>query len=129
MTYACGKNGLIYVSGTELSQANSWAISIDTPTTGYSVFGSSWEEVCVGVNSWSGNVAGYHDQDAKVLADAATAGVAVALLIYPSRTDLTTYYNGSAAFGYGSEGSTGGGPVGESSDFTGSGTLTRTGFS
>lgn len=122
-----GKNGLIYVSGTQLTYANAWSIKIDTDSVEVPVFGDSWKSRLPGLNDWSGNVAGFHDQDGKTLQTAATAGVAVALLIYPKRTDLSTYYSGSAIFSFGSEGGMDA-AVGASADFVGDGALTLTGF-
>jgi len=126
--FASGKNGLIYISGTELSVANAWSIAINQPAGAYAIFGDKWMRQDVAINDWSGSVAGYHDQDSKQLQTAATAGVAVALLIYPKRTDLTTYYSGSAVFSFSSDGAVGAGPVTGGSNFVGDGELAMTGF-
>lgn len=126
----CGINGLIYISGTELSEANAWAIAIKHDKSKFATFGDSWKELCFGPGEWSGSIAGYHEQDSKRLQDAALAGIAVALLIYPKRSDLTTYWSGSAGFDFDSSGEAeGGGPVVASATFEGDGTLTPTGFS
>jgi hypothetical protein len=126
-TFVHGKNGLIYLSGTELSAANAWNLKIDTDSAETSVFGDSWKSRQVGLNDWSGNVSGFHDQDSKPLQTAATAGVSVALLIYPKRSDLSTYYSGSAIFSFSSEAGMDA-AVGASADFVGNGALTMTGF-
>lgn len=128
MAYICGKNGLIYISGAEWADANAWSISIEKDVSGYSVFGDTYERQCVGLIRWSGSLSGFHDQDGKQLQDAAVATIAVALLIYPDRTDNTTYYNGSALFSFDSAGEVGGAAVTANASFTGSGALTITGF-
>jgi len=128
-TYVCGKNGLIYISAVEFAEANAWSISIEQDMNEYAVFGDVSYTQCVGLYRWSGSISGYHDQDGKELQTAATAGVVVALLIYPNRSDLSTYYNGSAGFTFDSSGELGGGAVAANASFTGSGDLTMTGFS
>ena len=52
----------------------------------------------------------------------------VALLIYPDSSDGTTYYSGSAIFGFGASADMSS-AVGRTADFTGTGTLSATGFS
>lgn len=128
VTAVSGKNGLIYVSATEIVGANSWSIAVEHESIQYAVFASEWQNTLSGIKSWSGNIGAVHDQAAKLLAAAAIADATVALLIYPDRSDLSTYYSGSAVFSYSSEASMDG-VVGESADFTGHSTLTQTGFS
>ena len=126
----CGVNGLIYVSGVELGEANSWGIAVKTDKSKFATFGDSWKELCFGPSEWSGSIGGYHEQDSKRLQDAAVARIAVALLIYPKRSDLTTYYSGNAGFDFDSSAEAeGGGPVACSASFEGDSTLTMTGFS
>jgi hypothetical protein len=60
---------------------------------------------------------------------AVTALTTVLISIYPSRSDLTTYYSGSAVFGGFSNEAPTDGAISWSVDFTGDGTLTLTGFS
>jgi len=127
--YVCGKNGLIYISGSEWADANAWSISIEQETAEYAVFGDTAYRTCIGLYRWSGSLSGYQDIDGKQLQDAATAGVSVALLIYPKRTDLTTYYDGSAIFNFDSAGEFGGAAVTANASFTGDGALTITGWS
>ncbi len=124
-----GKNGLIYLSGTELEEANAWSISINTVGTAeYSKFGDSWMRRNAGINDWSGTLAAWHDRDSKRLQDAVTARTAVAILIYPQRGDLTTFYNGSAIFEMGSSADMTSN-VNNTASFVGDNTLTMTGFS
>lgn len=123
-----GLNGLIYISGAELEGANAWSINIPSASGEYLKFGDGWMNREKGHKSFNGNISAWHDQDAKKLQDAATATVAVSLLIYPKRSDLTTYYNGSAIFGASSEGNTTS-VVSQAGDFVGDGELTLTGFS
>lgn len=61
---------------------------------------SLWKERHRGVNDWSGSITAYHNQDAMVLATAAQSASAIPLLIYPSCTDVTTYYSGVAFFDF-----------------------------
>jgi len=123
-----GKNGLIYVSGSELLNANSWNLTITSATAESSVFGDSWVSRVKGLNDFSGSVVEHQDQDSKVIVTAATATVSVALLIYPDRADLTTYYSGNAFFGGNSAGNITS-LVSRGGDFVGDGALTATGFS
>jgi hypothetical protein len=122
-----GKNGLIYISGTEITGANSWTLRVETATAETPQFGDSWTKQTVGLNSWSGSVSAWDESDSSTLQDAATAGVAVAVLLYPLRSDLTDYYSGNAIFSFGSEVNTGS-AIGNTADFVGDGTLTITGF-
>ena len=122
-----GKNGLIYLSGEEIGAANSWNIRIDTDTAEVPQFGDTWKKQVAGMSSWSGSISAWDESDSDILQDAAVAGVSVALLLYPLRSDLTDYYSGNAIFSFGSEVSTGGG-IGNTADFTGDDTLTITGF-
>ena len=127
-TVKAGKNGLIYVSGTEIPGANAWSISIESDAIEYSKFGDTWKGNLVGLKGWSGSIGALHDHAAKVLQDAAAAAVVVALLIYPDRTSGSTYYSGNAIFSFSSEASMDA-AIGQTADFTGDGTLTPTGFS
>jgi hypothetical protein len=129
MTYVCGHNGLIYVSGVVFSEANAWSLSIEQDMNEYAVFGDAAYTNCVGLYRWSGTLSGYHEQDSKELQSYAVAGNTVGLLIYPQRSDLSTYYNGSAGINFDGGGEIGGGPVTANASFTGSGALTMTGFS
>ena len=127
-TAQAGKNGLIYVSGTEIPGANAWSISIESDTIEYAKFGDTWKNNFAGLKGWSGSIGALHDQAAQVLQTAAAAVVVVALLIYPDRTDGSTYYSGNAIFSFSSDAGMDS-PVGQSADFTGDGALTPTGFS
>ena len=127
-TAKSGKNGLIYVSGTEIPGANAWSIAIESDAIEYSKFGDTWKSNFVGLKGWSGSIGALHDQAAKVLQNAAAATIVVALLIYQDRTDGATYYSGNSIFSFSSEASMDA-AVGQSADFTGDGALTMTGFS
>jgi len=122
----CGINGLVYISGVELGEANAWSIAVKTNKSKFATFNSSWKKLHYGPSEWSGSIGGYHEQGSKRLQDAALARVSVALLIYPKRTDLTTYYSGNAGFDFDSGGEAeGGGPVTCSATFEGDSTLMR----
>jgi len=129
ITVGHGKNGLIYLSGAELEEANAW--SITTTKVGnadYSKFGDTWMRRNPGINDWAGTLTAWHDQDSKRLQTAATTDAAVAILIYPKRTDLTTFYNGSAIFDMGSSADMTSN-VNNTASFVGDNTLAFTGFS
>lgn len=123
-----GKNGLIYISGTEITGANAWALNIPTDKVETPQFGDSWKKRVVGMNDWSGSVTVWDHPDSATLQNAATAGVSVAIIIYPLRTDLTDYYNGNAIFEFSSGGDTGS-AVSNTASFEGDDTLAITGFS
>jgi len=128
ITVRAGKNGMIYVSGAVLEGANAWSVSIEHDAITYSKFGDTWENNLSGIHRWSGSMSAWHDEATKQLQTAAAADVAVACLIYPNRSDLTTFYNGSGIFSASSEASMDA-PVSLSADITGDGTLALTGFS
>jgi hypothetical protein len=123
-----GKNGLIYISGTEITGANAWSLNITQDSIETPQFGDTWKKRVVGHSDWSGSVTAWMHTDSKIITNAATAGVSVALLIYPVRTDLTDYFSGSAIFGASMAGGSGA-AIGRDGDFVGNDTLTITGFS
>lgn len=123
-----GKNGLIYVSGTEIVGANAWSIAITTDNVETPQFADSWKKRAVGFNDWSGSIQAWDQLDEKTLIEAAVAGAAVALLIYPDRNTLTAYYSGNAIFGASSDGGVAA-AVTHNGDFVGNDTLTIAGFS
>jgi hypothetical protein len=123
-----GNNGLIYISGNEIVFANSWEVTIDHGTAEGQYFGQWWTNRTGGISSWSGSVSAFHDQEGKALYSPATQNASTTILIYPNRTDLTTYYSGTAIFGFSASGGTDG-YVTETADFQGSGSLVATGFS
>lgn len=122
-----GKDGLIYVSGTELVGANAWEINSSPNTNEAPEFGDTWMKHTTGLLTWSGSISAWDQSDEKTLFTAATAGTSVALLIYPNRSSLTDYYSGNAIFGVDSSGSTSS-TVARNGSFTGDGTLTAAGF-
>lgn len=122
-----GFNGLIYVSGTEIVGANSWSFSFDKDTVETPQFGDTWKKSVGGLLGWSGSISAWEQGDSKVLSSAAASIASVAVLVYPARATLTSYYSGNANFSFSSEGSTGG-AVGNTADFVGDSTLTIAGF-
>ena len=123
-----GKNGLIYVSGTELAEANSWSVNIATDSVDVPKFGDTWKNKKQGMSAWSGNVTAWDDSSEKILFNAATATTdGVSLLIYPVRSDLTEYYSGTAIFGMSTSGGVSA-PINRDGDFVGNGTLNATGW-
>lgn len=123
-----GINGLIYVSGTELAGANAWSIDSSIDAAEAPEFGDTWKKHVAGLLTWSGSLSAWEQEDDQLLFQAATAGTSVALLIYPSRNDLTNYYSGNAIFAASSAGDSAS-PVSKNATFTGDGALTVTGFS
>jgi hypothetical protein len=121
-----GKNGLIYVSGVELTGANAWTINITTDSVETPQFGDSWKKRVIGMNDWSGSLTAWGHSDSKLLLSAATAGSAQPLLIYPTRASLANYFSGNAIFGA-NEGGGVSSAVDRSGDFVGNDTLTITG--
>ena len=122
-----GKNGLIYVSGTEIQYANAWSLAVDHESAAGNYFGAGWTERKAGVLDWSGTVAAFHNQDAKVLYNAAVHDGSVAILVYPKRSELASYWSGDAIFSFAGEGGVGG-LVGQSVSFVAAASLTITGF-
>jgi len=122
-----GKNALIYVSTSEIVGGNAWSINFEVETADTPQFGDVWKKTVKGLRGWAGSISAWDQGDDQVLQAAAISDASVALLIYPRRSDLTSYYSGNANFGFSGEGSTGG-PVGNSADFTGDDTLTIEGF-
>ncbi len=128
ITVTAGRNGLIYVSGHEIEGANSWELSLSQAAVEAMYFAKSWPDRDAGILDWTGSINAVHDQDSKWLYSAATAGTTVALMIYPKRSDVTTYWSGNAIFGGFSSSGDLDNMVSQSSDFSGSGSLTATGF-
>lgn len=122
-----GKNGLIYVSGTEITGANAWSIDATPDTAETPQFGDTWKKHVMGMQTWSGSITAWDHSDSATLQNAAVAGVSVALLIYPVRSELTDYYSGNAIFGFSSSGDTGS-AISNTASFTGDDTLTIEGF-
>jgi hypothetical protein len=126
-----GKNGLIYVSvvssAGELPGANAWTFNIESESIEYAKFGDSFKGVFAGLKGWGGSISALHDHAASILQDAAAYDGTVLVAIYPDREDGSAYYTGSAIFSFSSEGSMDA-AVGQSADFTGTGTPSVTGF-
>lgn len=123
-----GRDGLIYVSGTEITGANAWSLNITQDSIETPQFGDTWKKRVVGHADWSGNITAWLHTDSKVITTAATAQASVALLIYPNRDDLTDYFSGNAIFGASMAGGSGA-AIGRDGDFVGDDTLTINGFS
>lgn len=123
-----GINGLIYVSGSELTGANSWNIQVDPDTVQTIDLGVKWKDTHKGAKGWSGNINAWEKEDQKLLMDAALADGAVSLIIYPNRNTMGNYYNGNAIFGASTDGGATS-AVSKNGSFTGDGALSQTGFS
>lgn len=125
-----GYNALVYVNGTELIGANAWEINIDQVggSGDYFTFGGTYVKRLAGALDWSGSLTAVHDQDAQILQARAAAQATSTLLLYPDRSDLTTYYNGSVILDFGhSVDRTA--VQSQTANFSGADTLTITGFS
>jgi len=125
-----GKNGLIYVSGTELPGANAWSVNIQSDKADIPIFGDTGARKLKGLHNDGGSITAWHDEAAQILQAAAQADDDVSFLIYPSRNSLTDYYSGNAFFNFSSEGSMDAG-ISQTADFEcgdGSG-MSVTGFS
>ena len=123
-----GIDGLIYLSGTEITGGNAWSVNVDNDTEEAMEFGDRWKDLLVGGRGYSGSIGAWMHLDSKVIHDCAVAGSPIAFLIYPDRDELTDYYSGNAIFGASAAGGTGGG-VTRDGDFVGTGALGIAGFS
>jgi hypothetical protein len=124
-----GRNGLVYVGGTEITYGNAWEINPTQGSAEGAHFGQGWVDREAGIKDWSGSISAWHDQDSKVLYSATVAGAACAILIYPDRSDLGTYWSGDALFTSMRSSGAMEGMVAQTADFSGAGSLTATGFS
>lgn len=122
-----GINGLIYISGIELTGANSWSLNIDQDTEETLQFGERWKSQLVGGRGYSGSIGAYQHLDSKVIHSAAVKGANVSFIIYPDKTVLGSYYYGNAVFGLASGGTTTS-SVNRDGDFVGDGALGTIGF-
>jgi len=122
-----GHNGLIYVSGVEIVGANSWGININTEAVVTPQMGDDYKRKVAGQREWSVSINAWDQADSNPLADAALAATAVALLIYPSRATLTTYWSGDAIMSMSGGGGTSA-SVSENATGEGAGDLTATGW-
>ncbi len=122
-----GANGLIYVGGTVIPYANAWSIAIASESAQAASHGDTWQSVYPGLKSWSGSITAWNDMGAKVLQNVALAAQSYALLIYPARGTLTTYYSGNALFSFSSEASMAA-VIGQAASFVGDGAPAATGF-
>jgi hypothetical protein len=127
LTIGAGRNGLIYVSGNEIVGANAWELNVTHAAAEGTRFGFDWTERVSGIKDWAGSITALHDQETEYLYSAATQNAVAALLIYPKRSDLTTYWSGNAVVSFRANADTDG-LVGHSIDFSGAGSLTSTGF-
>lgn len=124
-----GKNGLIYVSGTELPGANAWTVNIQSDKADIPIFGDTGARKLKGLHTDGGSITAWHDQAGKILQNAAQADFTVSFMIYPDRGTLTSYYSGNAFFNFSSEAGMDA-AVGQTADFEcGDGVkMTVTGF-
>ena len=84
----------------KLATASGWSVG----ETGSECEVLRLEDTCItrkrGAIDSAGSITGYHDQEAKVLQEAAQSQTAIPLLIYPDCGDPTTYYTVDAFFDY-----------------------------
>ena len=124
-----GINGMVYASGVHIESANAFTLNKTGEASPYRVFGASWISRVPGPRDWNASFGGIHDQDANNLQDMVSGAGSVAVLLYPNRSDLTTYYSGSAIFTNFSHEVNSDGVETTSADCEGNGALTETGFS
>lgn len=117
-----GKNGLVYISGTEITGANAWSLDITQPAIETPQFNDTSTKRIVALGDWSGTVDAWSHSDSKVITSAAVAGRSVTLHIYPDRSTLTAYAYGLAIFGSKNSGATNA-PVARNGDFVGADNL------
>jgi len=123
-----GKNGLIYVSDTQIYGANTWSVDLSHDNTEYSVMDDAWKSNFSGLKGYSVTIGAVADQATKALYTAAAYDGLCTWSVYPQSNDITTYYSGSAIFGMGASGEMGS-AVMRTATGVGSGTLAATGFS
>ena len=124
-----GINGMVYASGVHIESANAFSLNKTGEASPYRTFGASWIRRVAGPRDWTGSISGIHDQDANNLQDMVSGAGTVAVLLYPKRSDLTTYYSGNAIFTGFTHDVNSDGVETTSADFEGDDTLTETGFS
>jgi len=90
-----GKQGLIYLSGSEVEEATLVTINHTTDSEEGPVFGDTYPPRAVGLQHWGGSITTWAVATVKDLQAGAQAGFSVALLAYPDRRDQTDYYSGS----------------------------------
>ena len=123
-----GKNGLIYVSDTQIYGANTWSVDLSHDNTEYAVMDDAWKSNFSGLKGYSVTIGAVADQATKALYTAAAYDGLVSWWVYPQSNDITTFYSGSAVFGMGASGEMGS-AVMRTATGVGSGTLAATGFS
>jgi hypothetical protein len=124
-----GVNGMLYSSGVHIESANAFTLNKIGEVSPYRLFGGAWIRKVAGPRDWNGSISGIHDQDANNLQDMVSGGAAFAILLYPRRSDLTTYYTGNVIFSNFTHEVNSDGVETTSADFEGDDTLTETGFS
>ena len=128
MAARSGHNGLIYVSATEITGANAWSLDIEQGSSPVTAFADDWTPRVVHAADWSGSLTAWDENDVSTLFDAATAGVSVALIIYPAgQTDQGDVLSGNAIFGLSASGDVSS-AVSLSVSFVGDEYLTDTGW-
>ena len=89
-----GLDACVYLGAvpTKLAVASGWTINITGEECEVVRFENTWKELLRGILSGSGSITAYHDQDAKVLAEAAQSTTETVIVLYPDCSDISTYY-------------------------------------
>jgi len=99
-----GISACVYVGGTaeanKLLVASGWTISITGEECEVVRFEDVWKSLLRGVLSGSGSITAYHDQDAKVLAEAAQDTSETLVILYPDCDDKDTWYDAVVWFDF-----------------------------
>lgn len=122
-----GVDAKIYLGDNELTEANAWSLACAADYAELVKHATEWKERLKGPKDITGSITVFHDQDSKVVQDAALAKISYALLIYPKEDDTTTYYQLSAFFDF-EHGSDVGSAQAITVPFFGTGALTPVGF-
>lgn len=122
-----GVEAKIYIGTDELTEANAWSLAAAADMAELVKHGSDFKERLKGAIDWSGSITVFHDQDSKVVQDAALARISYALLIYPDADEAGDYYQGTAFFDF-EHGSDVGSAQAITVPFFGTGTLALVGF-
>lgn len=103
-----GKNAYVYVQGSgaaaqQLVNAADYALDVAYTSVDVSQLGDDWVQTLRGQGKWTGTVSGPVDTANTIPWDAATFSTTVVrnVYLYPDKTNIVTYYYGTAWFDIG----------------------------
>lgn len=122
-----GIEAKVYIGSDELTEANAWSLACAADMAELVKHGSIFKERLKGAIDWSGSITVFHDQDGKIVQQAAFARISYSVILYPDGSEVDTYYQGTAFFDF-EHASDVGSAQAITVPFFGSGTLVATGF-